>query len=340
MLKCKYSTITSSSSIPTNNAETKVLGSGMDCAVIPCSRYKDISLVQTVDFFYPLVDDPQIMGRIALANVVSDIYAVGVTEIDDLQMIISSPTDFNENERNVILPMIIQGFNDSAKSVGCSVHIQNITVNPWCMIGGVATSVSLNSEIILPYYAKDGDHLILTKPLGTQLATNANIWLIDKCEKYEKLRKHFSDADIKHSFEMALQSMTHLNKDAAKLMHKYGANAATDITGFGLAGHAQNLAECQKDCLQFCITKLPILKNVLKFSEILSSDKKLRSGRAVETSGGLLICMPASNSEDFCKDYHLCTNGRQTAWVVGYVQESVKREAVLSENPEFIEVEL
>uniref|UniRef100_A0A1A9ZM15 Uncharacterized protein n=1 Tax=Glossina pallidipes TaxID=7398 RepID=A0A1A9ZM15_GLOPL len=312
----------------------------MDCSVVQCQRQKEFYLVQTVDFFYPLVDDPKLMGRIALANVVSDVYAIGTTEIDKLNMIISAPTELSDEERDIVLPMIIDGFQESAQLAGCRVNIQNIALNPWCIIGGIATSVCKQSEIILPYNAKDGDHLVLTKPLGIQLATNACIWLNDKNEKYHKLAEHFSDQIIFQTFEMALKSMTFLNRDAANLMHKYEAHAATDVTGFGLMGHARNLAEFQKERLQFVVTKLPILKNVLEFGKILSLDAKLRNGTSVETSGGLLIALPAKHSEAFCKEFYTLTKGEQYAWTIGYVKQADTREVILAEQPEYIEVEL
>lgn len=81
----------------------------MDSAVIPLGKY-NLSLVQTVDFFYPLLDDPYVMGRIALANVVSDVYAVGVTLIDRVSLILSASTEFSDKETEVISAKIIAGF--------------------------------------------------------------------------------------------------------------------------------------------------------------------------------------------------------------------------------------
>lgn len=113
------------------------VGIGMDSAVIPLKNHPELSLVQSVDFFYPLIDDPYSMGRIALANVVSDVYSVGVVEIDKITMILSSCTNFTELEREVVMPMIIRGFKDAAKEAGCVVKFQNIAVNPWCIIGNI-----------------------------------------------------------------------------------------------------------------------------------------------------------------------------------------------------------
>ncbi|XP_046812235.1 selenide, water dikinase 2 isoform X3 [Lucilia cuprina] len=311
----------------------------MDCAVVPLKKYKNISLIQTVDFFYPLVDDPHAMGKIAFANVVSDVYAVGVTDLDKLNLIITAPEELKEEERNIIMPMIATGFQESAKLAGCKVHVQNIHVNPWCIIGGIATAVVKKDEVIMPHNAKDGDHLILTKPLGTQLATNAYLWLKERNDKYLMLAEQFTDDDIKETYQTAVNTMAYLNKTAAQLMHKYKANAATDVTGFGLLGHAQNLAEFQKGCLKFIINKIPVFKNILSFGKILNQDVKLRAGKSVETSGGLLISIPSEYSNQFCQEFNNITNGEQLAWIVGYVKKSDKREAILCEETDIFEID-
>lgn len=143
------------------------IGIGMDSAVIPLQRH-GLSLVQSVDCFYPLVDDPYSMGKssynmvclhsshqlfftgkIAFANVVSDVYATGVTTIDVVKLVLSIPDEFTEEERNIVVPMMINGFKSAAKLCGCELKIGNFAVNPWCLIGGVATSICHSSEIIM-----------------------------------------------------------------------------------------------------------------------------------------------------------------------------------------------
>uniref|UniRef100_A0A0A1WPV0 Selenide, water dikinase 2 n=2 Tax=Zeugodacus cucurbitae TaxID=28588 RepID=A0A0A1WPV0_ZEUCU len=311
----------------------------MDCAVIPLARHKNYYLVQTVDYFYPLVNDPKIMGKIALANVVSDIYAVGVTTFDKLNMLVSVSTEFSELERDVIIPQIVEGFHESAKVAGIRVHVQSISYNPWCIIGGIASSLCTAPEIIMPSNAKAGDVIILTKPLGTQLATNTYLWMEEKNEKYMKIAARLSDDDIRRTFNIAVKSMIYLNKIAAQLMHKYKAHAATDVTGFGLLGHAKNLARFQKDKLAFALNKLPIITNVVTIGEILGQDRKLKSGKAVETSGGLLICLSADNAQAFCEDFYMLSNKEQQAWIVGSVKCAEERDAYLQDNAEIINVD-
>lgn len=322
-----------------NKKDDGFIGSGMDCAVIPLARHKNYFLVQTVDFFYPLVNDPKIMGKIALSNVLSDIYAVGVTTFDKLNMIVSVSTEFSELEQDVIVPQIVEGFLESAKEAGIRVHVQSISYNPWCIIGGIASSLCTEAEIIMPSNAKDGDAIVLTKPLGTQLATNAYLWMEEKNDKYIKISARLSDDDIKKTFNMAVKSMTFLNKIAAQLMHKYNAHAATDVTGFGILGHAKNLARFQKDKISFALNKLPIITNVVTIGEILGQDIKLKSGRAVETSGGLLICLSADKAKAFCDDFFTLSNKEQQAWVIGSVKAAEDRDAYLQHNVEIFEID-
>lgn len=121
----------------------------MDSAVIPLSKHPGLSLVQTVDFFYPLIDDPFKMGKIAFANVASDVYACGVTLIDKITLVMSSSTEFTDKQRDVIVPMMIAGFKESCNLAGCKLIVGNVAENPWIIIGGVATAVCGDEELIL-----------------------------------------------------------------------------------------------------------------------------------------------------------------------------------------------
>lgn len=132
-------------------------------------RHGGLCLVQTTDFFYPLVDDPYMMGKIACANVLSDLYAMGVTECDNMLMLLGVSTKMTEKERDVVIPLIMRGFKDSALEAGTTVTGGQTVVNPWCTIGGVATTVCQPNEYIVPDNAVVGDVLVLTKPLGTQV---------------------------------------------------------------------------------------------------------------------------------------------------------------------------
>ena len=112
-------------------------------------------------------------------------------------------------------------------------------MNPWPIIGGVANVVCHESEYIKVNQAKAGDKLLLTKPLGTQVAVNLNEWLVEENEKWtDKASKYFTAERAKEAYFKSVESMAHINKNAATLMNKYGCHGATDITGFGIRGHA------------------------------------------------------------------------------------------------------
>ena len=161
-------------------------------------------------------------------------------------------------------------------------------MNPWPIIGGIASTVCRDSDFILYFHIKfktnlyflrpenavAGDVLVLTKPLGTQIAVNAHQWLHIP-EKWERIKDVITPDEGKFSFcrrfliilaercyEVAMESMARLNRTGARLMHKHHAHACTDVTGFGILGHARNLAKNQKQAVQFEIHTLPIIRNM------------------------------------------------------------------------------
>lgn len=309
-----------------NNTDNVKIGIGLDACLMP-TRFENVSIIQTVDFFYPLIDDPYTMGQIACANVVSDLYAFGIYEIDKIQMILSICDQFSEHEVDVITPLIIKGFQDTGKAAGAFVVMQSATINPWCIIGGIATSVCSQKDYINPMNAQIGDVLVLTKPLGVQIACNVNRWR-DNPAKWESVLNAISDEEANTLFDTAVQNMCRLNKNAAFLMHKYEAHAATDVTGFGILGHAENLVKFQEQNVKFVIHSLPFIKNVLSVAEAVNGKKKLLDGRAPETSGGLLICIPKDNADSFCKEIEEMDKSK--AWVIGTVETGTKTVEIVN----------
>ena len=134
-------------------------------------------------------------------------------------------------------------------------------MNPWVIIGGVASSVCDEADIIMPEGAVAGDVILLTKALGSQVAVNAHQWLEQGGEKWEKIKTVTNPEEVKQAYRETTLAMARLNLTGAKLMHKYNARAATDVTGFGILGHAKNLAENQIKPVSFTLHTLPILKN-------------------------------------------------------------------------------
>ena len=329
------------------------IGIGLDCSVIPLKN-NNLYLVSSIDCFYPLIDDARLMGKtniktlvhisssilivgqIAFANVVSDIYSAGVAEINELKIIMSIPEELNEDEQQEMLTKVLNGFKESARLINCKLSIASINfkLNPWFLIGGVASSVCTKEEIIFPTKAQPGDVILLTKPLGVQLATNVPLWMEENSENWKKISEHLTKEDVMEAYDKAVKSMTMLSNVGAKLMHKYEAHAATDITGFGLAGHAKNLLSFQEEKLNFVIKMLPVIKHVKKIAEILNRHEKLYNGRMVETSGGLFIALPKDKAEDFCKEFE--TMSESGCWIIGHVE--IGSGEVIMDNVNIVEV--
>lgn len=307
----------------------------MDSCVLP-TRHKGISLVQTTDFFYPLVDDPYMQGKIACANVLSDLYAMGVTECDNMLMLLGVSSQMTLKEREVVTPLVIKGFNDLALEAGTTVNGGQTVINPWFITGGVASSVVSDDEFIMPESAVAGDVLVLTKPLGTQIAVNAHQWLEDIDPKFwNKIKDVVTPVEVEKSYENAVESMSRLNRNAARMMHKYDAHGATDVTGFGILGHANNLAKNQKGEVSFKIHTLPILANMVKIFKASGINFKLLDGFSAETSGGLLVCLPHDKAQSYCDELEALDG--KPSWIIGEVVNG-NRQAKLETDLKIIEV--
>ncbi|GAV09007.1 hypothetical protein RvY_18616 [Ramazzottius varieornatus] len=257
------------------------------------------------------------MGRIACANVLSDIYAMGVTHCDNMLMILASSQKFTPKERDVVMPMLIQGFRDCAAEAGTSVNGGQTVVNPWVTVGGTATAVVRAEDVIMPVNAQVGDVLVLTKPLGTQVVGSVQQWFATNQEKADKVRTVASDEDIDLAYRRAMASMSRLNLTPAKLMHKYDAHAATDVTGFGLFGHADNLVKNQHNPVSFVIDSLPIIAKMAAVGQIFPHFKLLQ-GHSPETSGGLLISLPKNKAEAYIQELEQLEG--IPAWIIGHVE--------------------
>lgn len=290
---------------------------GLDCSVVPLPN--SLSLISTTDYFYPLVDDPYIQGKIGACNVLSDMYAMGITKIDNMLMILAASADMQPNDRDIVTRSMIRGFNDTCKEASVEVTGGQTVVNPWPIIGGTAMSCCLPNQFIYPDGAQPGDVLVLTKPLGTQLVSNLNEWLLlGKNHHLDKCKDIINMEVAKKAFITAVASMTRLNKNAAMLMHKYGAHAATDITGFGIIGHARNLAQHQKKSVKFIIDHLPIIEGIAQLDPLYPFFKLLK-GLSAETSGGLFIALPEHAAHNYIKELQELDNA--PAWIVGKVIE-------------------
>lgn len=197
----------------------------------------------------------------------------------------------NESEREIVTREMIRGFNDCALEAGTLVTGGQSVMNPWPIIGGTATVVCHEEDYVKVNQGQPGDQLILTKPLGTQVAVNLNEWLIEGNQKWEQCSDLYTPERAKHAYHMAVESMATLNKNGAALMKKYKCHGATDVTGFGLRGHAQNLCNVQVADVNYRIDRLPIFDGMEKVNNTVSNFR-LVEGYSAETSGGLLMMVP------------------------------------------------
>ncbi len=202
----------------------------------------DLALVQTVDFFTPIVDDPFDFGRIAAANALSDIYAMGGTPVSALN-IAAFPEDLDLG----VLQKILDGGATVARAAGVAILGGHTIKDDEPKYGMAVTGTIDPRHIIRNAGACLGDVLVLTKPLGTGILATA-------------LKREVID---EHTMQQAVDWMTTLNDAASRAMLTAGANAATDITGYGLLGHAYEMATASK--VQFTIDSaaVPVMPRVL-----------------------------------------------------------------------------
>jgi len=303
----------------------------MDCSIVPLKK-NGLSMISTTDFFYPSVDDPYVQGRIGACNVLSDMYALGVVDIDNVLMILASSRDMEPDQRDIVTRQLILGFNDQCKEAGVECTGGQTVFNPWPIIGGSAMSCCSAQEFILPVNAIEGDVLVLTKALGTQVAVNLNEWMqLSDQTRFQKCAEVITVPQVRETFGKAVASMVRLNRNGARLMHKYGAHAATDVTGFGIIGHATNLAQNQKASVDFEIHTLPLLPYTREV-EVLFPFFNLMKGLSPETSGGLLLALPADKAALFCTEIEELDGC--PAWIVGKAvkAKSDRNKAYTTEN--------
>jgi len=312
---------------------------GMDCSIVPLKKH-GLSMVSTCDFFYPLVDDPYIQGRIGACNVLSDMYALGVVDIDSVLMILAASNVMDQDTRYIVARQMIEGFEATCKEAGVDCTGGQTVLNPWPIIGGTAMSACTRDEFIMPTSAVVGDVLVLTKPLGTQVVVNLKEWgQKDDQTLWNKAMEIITLEDAKQSYEIAVESMSRLNRNGAILMHKYKAHGCTDVTGFGILGHAGNLAQNQEAPVDFEIDTLPIIHKMDVVVNHLNRFKSLFDGNSAETSGGLFIAMSEESAIHYIKEIEELD--KQPAWIIGKVvpaQNSTKNQARIVENYKIIQV--
>jgi len=251
-----------------------------------------IAVLNTLDFFTPMVDEPEVQGRIAGSNVTSDIYCMAVTKIAAVLTIMAFP----ENMPSELAASMLKGFGDFCREMDAPVVGGHTIRNPWPIIGGAATGIGDPEKIVYTRGSKIGDQLFLTKPLGIAPAMAA--YRLRKEEGGKELLSEVSADLVETAISGAISGMTESNKPVAEAMQRVPVHAATDVTGFGLKGHAENMAMLGK--VDIIIDQLAVIKGTPVLAELLGFP--LLQGEAKETAGGMLIAVDKQDVDDFLSE--------------------------------------
>lgn len=264
----------------------------------------EIALVQTVDFFPPVVDDPYLYGQIAAANALSDVYAMGGIPKTALNLV-AYPDD--EDPQLTWLGKILEGGAERCMAAGAVIAGGHTIRDKEIKFGLSVTGIVHPDKVLTNAGAKPGDRLVLTKPLGTGFVTTA----------------HKANACPEALFKAACLSMVQLNKVGADALQHLHPHGMTDITGYGFAGHALEMALGSNTTLVFELQKLPrfagietlIAKRfftrasktnreyILPHLRVEGSPDKISMELALDaqTSGGLLVSLPKEEVALFIK---------------------------------------
>src|SRR5689334_17057672 len=229
--------------LPTSPNVLVGLGTPDDAAVYRIAD--DLALVQTVDFFPPIVDDPYTFGAIAAANALSDVYAMGGRPILALAI-----AGFPEDLPAPVIRAILQGGADKVAEAGAVVAGGHTVVDKEPKYGLCVTGLVHPDRVTAKAHARPGDVLLLTKPLGTGVISTAH------------KRGQVADEHL----QAAIASMLRLNRRAAEIAADANPHGATDITGFGLLGHAGELARNSGLALEIAIERVPLLDGALDYA--------------------------------------------------------------------------
>ncbi|MDO4267359.1 MAG: selenide, water dikinase SelD [Eubacteriales bacterium] len=288
---------------------------------------EDTALIQTLDFFPPMTDDPYVFGQVAAANALSDIYAMGGEPKVALN-IVAWPNCVNPK----FLAEILRGGADKVKEAGAVLAGGHSIQDDVPKYGLSVTGIVHPKRIFKNSGARAGDELILTKPLGTGI--------INTAVKAELASEEASC--------QVIQVMTSLNRRAKQILDRYEIHACTDVTGFGLAGHSLEMAKGSRVCLEIYGGSLPLQPEARAYARMGLvpegayrnrdyAGAQIETGNAPvwlqdiffdpQTSGGLLISADKETAEQILKDFK--QEGLETDWArIGRAVECPSAEDV------------
>ncbi len=289
----------------------------------------DYALIQTLDFFTPIVDDPYTFGQIAATNSLSDVYAMGGRPLTAMNI-----ACFATCLEPAVLAEILRGGADKIVEAEAILVGGHTVTDKEVKFGLSVTGYVHPDEVLTNSGAKAGDVLVLTKPIGTGILTTA-------------LKK---DLITEKELEEVVKSMSTLNKGAAAAMERVGVHACTDITGFGILGHTYELASGSDVNVKIDASKVPLFNKTLQLIEENAVPGGARSNQShfgkwvdidedisdcletalydPQTSGGLLIAVAEDKAEklveELTKENCLCAN------VIGNVQDKDESEIFIN----------
>jgi selenide, water dikinase len=277
----------------------------------------DLAIVNTVDFFTPIVDDPFVFGQVAATNAISDIYAMGAEPRTALN-IVAFPRGKMPIE---VLGEILRGGSEKAREAGVVVIGGHSIIDEEVKYGMAVTGEIHPDRVIRNVGVQQGDALVLTKALGTGIITTAL-----------KQRKAADE-----SIDAAIRSMTTLNATSSRIMRRFAVHACSDVTGFALLGHAQEMAAGTNVTIVLDAAALPLLPGAVELAEeghltggcrrnrTYLQDKVLveqsvrpglvEIGFDPQTSGGLLIALPETEAPRLVAELH--ASGVGVATIIG-----------------------
>jgi len=287
-----------------------------------------VALVLTVDFFAPIVDDPFEYGRIAVANALSDVYAVGGRPITALNI-----AAFPRELPSEVIAKVLEGGQVKAEEAGILIVGGHTVDDKEPKYGLAVTGIVTPGEEITNANAQPGDVLILTKAIGSGVITTAG-------------KAGTVPAEV---VDEAVRSMATLNKGASEAMIEVGVNSATDITGFGLLGHLSQMMKVSGTTAEINVDSIPLLPGAKQLAEdgyisggTARNTEAVKSSVTVDdgitdiefslladaqTSGGLLISVPKERSNALIKQ--LVTNNSLYSVVIGNVTAGSSTSVVI-----------
>jgi len=290
----------------------------------------DLALIQSIDYFTPIVDDPYMFGQIAVANALSDVYAMGGKPLTAMNVVCFP----SETMDIAILGEILKGGLDKMQEAEVVLVGGHSVIDTELKYGLSVTGIIHPQKIVTNSRAKVGDRLILTKPLGTGIINTA-------------IKGGLAD---KETITKVTAYMARLNREASELMQVAGAHACTDITGFGLLGHACEMTQASEVGMEIHSAAVPVIPETIEFARMglvpagTYRNKEFRSNMVefaakipdfmrdvlfdAQTSGGLLISISSEAADKLLNELHKM--GDKDAAIIGTIVDKPEGRIIIS----------